>query len=421
MGAPQQLRQDAKRTNSGKRRVPALSPLLLLFLPSSQRVALALIACCCHSAVHAKGSWTAGVAYTGEVWSVVSGGLGDDMRSLANLDLTFEADLEDAIGWTGATVFAYGLYNNDSSISELAGDVQTVSNIETGVETFRLYEAWLEQRVGEKASIKIGLYDLNSEFDALETAGLFINSAHGIGSDIGLTGENGPSIFPVTSLGARLEYGFASDWAVRLAVLDGVPGDPDRPKRTAVRFGDGDGALIAAEVEAPMPHGRVLLGHWRYTSEFEQLDGEMDDGNLGVYLRAERRLWSEPGTGELNAGEPNAGKQGLAGFARAGWSKGDINPYNVFLGGGLVYTGVFDRRPDDRLGLAVAAAFSSRRFRSLAEVERAEVNVEVTYHLPLTDFFALQPNVQYIVNPSADPALKNALAVGLRAEIGLEF
>ncbi|MCG8505052.1 MAG: carbohydrate porin, partial [Sphingomonadales bacterium] len=215
MGAPQQLRQDAKRTNSGKRRVPALSPLLLLFLPSSQRVALALIACCCHSAVHAKGSWTAGVAYTGEVWSVVSGGLGDDMRSLANLDLTFEADLEDAIGWTGATVFAYGLYNNDSSISELAGDVQTVSNIETGVETFRLYEAWLEQRVGEKASIKIGLYDLNSEFDALETAGLFINSAHGIGSDIGLTGENGPSIFPVTSLGARLEYGFASDWAVR--------------------------------------------------------------------------------------------------------------------------------------------------------------------------------------------------------------
>ena len=400
-GARRQSRRDTRPVGNDRRAL---------------HIALTLVACCCHTTVHAGESWTAGIAYTGEVWSAVSGGLDDDARYLANLDLTIEADLEKLAGWTGATVFAYGLYNNDSSISDLVGDVQTVSNIETDVEAFRLYEAWLQQRLGEKASIKIGLYDLNSEFDALDTAGLFINSAHGIGSDIGLTGENGPSIFPVTSLGARLEYGFASDWAVRLAVLDGVPGDPDRPKRTAVQLGDGDGALIAAEVEAPMPHGRVLLGHWRYTGQFEQLDGEMDDGNLGVYLRAEHRLWPEPG-----AGEPNAGKQGLAGFARAGWSKGDINPYNVFLGGGLVYTGVFEGPPDDRLGLAVAAAFSSRRFRSLAEVERAEVNVEVTYHLPITDFFALQPNVQYIVNPSADPALKNARAVGLRAEIGLEF
>ena len=410
-GARRRSRGNKRRAGNGERRVHALSAFVPRILLRRRGIALALIACCGHGTVHAQDPWTAGIAYTGEVWSAVSGGLDDDARYLANLDLTIEADLEKLAGWTGATVFAYGLYNNDSSISDLVGDVQTVSNIETGVEAFRLYEAWLQQRLGERASIKIGLYDLNSEFDALDTAGLFINSAHGIGSDIGLTGENGPSIFPVTSLGARLEYGFASDWAVRLAVLDGVPGDPDRPKRTAVRLGDGDGALIAAEVEAPMPHGRVLLGHWRYTGEFQQLDGEMDDGNLGVYLRAERRLWPKPGAGE----------QGLAGFARAGWSKGDINPYNVFLGGGLVYTGVFESRPDDRLGLAVAAAFSSPRFRSLAVVERAEVNVEATYHLPITDFFALQPNIQYIVNPSADPALRNALAIGLRAQIGLEF
>lgn len=51
--------------------------------------------------------------------------------------------------------------------------------------------------------MRIGLYDLNSEFDALDDAGLFINSAFGVGTDIGLTGVNGPSIFPVTSLAVR--------------------------------------------------------------------------------------------------------------------------------------------------------------------------------------------------------------------------
>lgn len=74
-----------------------------------------------------------------------------------------------------------------------------ISNIETGVRATRLYEAWLETGLGERGSLRAGLYDLTSEFDVLETANLFIHSAHGIGSDIGLSGLNGPSIFPVTS------------------------------------------------------------------------------------------------------------------------------------------------------------------------------------------------------------------------------
>src|SRR3546814_12299182 len=75
-------------------------------------------------------------------------------------------------------------YNNGRSISDLAGDVQAVSNIETGVRALRLYEAWIDQKIGDAASIKLGLYDLNSEFDALDTAGFFVSSPNGIGTDI---------------------------------------------------------------------------------------------------------------------------------------------------------------------------------------------------------------------------------------------
>ncbi|MCG8506051.1 MAG: carbohydrate porin, partial [Sphingomonadales bacterium] len=113
------------------------------------------------------------------------------VRYLDNLDLTLEADLGRAVGLADTTLFLYGLYNNGTAFSDgLVGDAQVVSNIEAPVAAFRLYEAWLEHRLFEDAvSLRAGLYDVNAEFDALESAGLFLNSAHGIGTDIGQTGE----------------------------------------------------------------------------------------------------------------------------------------------------------------------------------------------------------------------------------------
>jgi len=177
------------------------------------------------------------LTYTGEVMGNVSGGVRRGTRYLDNLDFVFETDMEKLVGWTGAQVHVYGLYNNGKSISDLAGDTQAVSNIEAGTQAFRLYEAWIDQKIGDRLSVKAGLYDLNSEFDALDAAGLFVSSPHGIGTDFAQSGQNGPSIFPSTSLAARVQWAPAEGWVVRAAVLDGVPGDPDHPGRTAVKLG----------------------------------------------------------------------------------------------------------------------------------------------------------------------------------------
>src|SRR3546814_6306544 len=95
-----------------------------------------------------------------------AGGNRRGARHLDNLDLVYEADLDRLAGWTGAQLHVYGLYNNGRSISELAGDTQAVSNIEAGVRALRLSEAWIDQKIGDAASVRIGLSDLNSEFDA---------------------------------------------------------------------------------------------------------------------------------------------------------------------------------------------------------------------------------------------------------------
>ena len=107
------------------------------------------------------------IVYTFDIWHNQTGGIRRGTRYLDNFDLTARIDAERALGWRGATLFAYGLYNNGVGMSRsLVGNFQDSSNIETEVRAARLYEAWIEQKfAGGKGSLKLGLYDLNSEFD----------------------------------------------------------------------------------------------------------------------------------------------------------------------------------------------------------------------------------------------------------------
>lgn len=342
--------------------------------------------------------------YTGEVMSNASGGMRRGTRYLDNFDLVFEADMEALVGWNGAQVHVYGLYNNGHSISDLAGDTQAVSNIETGTSALRLYEAWIDQKVGEHVSVRAGLYDLNSEFDALDASGLFVSSPHGIGTDFAQSGQNGPSIFPSTSLAARLAVTPAEGWTVRVAVLDGVPGDPAHPGRTTVKLGNGDGALLVGEVEAPFGGGKLLLGHWRYTADFDRNDGSgAGGGNAGTYVRAEVPLVEQSGR-KVDA------------FVRLGTATGRYNMFDRFASGGLKFSGWVPGRAEDEFGIAVAAAFTSDSWRLAEGAAGSEVAVEASYRAQLAPWLAVQPNLHYIHRPSADHAIADALVIGLRAE-----
>lgn len=340
-------------------------------------------------------------AYTADVWHN-SGGIGSGWRYLDNLDVTAELDLDAAVGWKGARVFGYVLYNNGRSLSELTGDAQVVSNIETGVRALRLYEAWVEQDIAPGASVKVGLYDLNSEFDALETGALFIGSAHGIGTDISQSGESGPSIFPVTSLALRVQADVGEGLTVRFAALDGVPGDPDHPKRTAIELGHGDGALLIGEADWSKGPVRILAGAWGYTASFDTHDGSGTAKSRGAYLRGEMVL-SENADHKLSA------------FARGGVASGAVNPFGTFLSGGFT----LDLPGDWQLGAAIAHARTSADYRKAVVSGRAETALELTVAKALTPWLSIQPDLQYVIDPGAAPGVEDALAAGLRVTLSI--
>ncbi len=370
------------------------------------------------------------LVYTGDVAANISGGIDQGVRYVDNLDLILSVD-GDRFGWRGGGVMLYGIANQGGSISSLVGDAQGVNNIEAPT-NWRLHEAWIEQAIGTRVSVLAGVYDLNSEFDVNRTGALFINGSHGTGLDLSQSGLNGPSIFPVTGLGARVRFTPADGVEARAAILDGVPGDPDSPTGTHVLLRDEDGLLLAAELELfkrsdghrrRLRKGprrileeidtqvRLVLGAWAYSSDFDRIAAPTQTGrSRGGYLLGEWAAYRET--------DP---EQGIRTFVRYGIAEETVNRFATYLGTGLVYTGLLAGRDSDQAGLAVAVAVNgdpylqaNRPLLQPGQLARTETNVEVTYLAEMAPWLSVQADLQYVVHPDTREDVSNAVVPTLR-------
>jgi len=353
--------------------------------------------------------------YTGEVLSNFRGGIKRGEAYFGNLDMTLTLDTEKAGLWKGGTFFAYSLLNHDTDpfTEKFVGDLQTISNIDAPQE-FRLYELWYEQSwMDGDFSALVGLHDMNSEFLVTDTGGLFIGSSFGISPDVS---ANSPvSIFPVAGPAVRLYLKMNDSLDFRVAVYDGDPGDAEKNHNgLRLRLNSKEGALVIGEVglhrgqeegASALP-GYLKLGAWLHTADFDDTSGGSAHGeNYGIYLIADQMLYRENED------------QGLRAFVQIGGAPEDRNEVSFFLGAGVTYRGLFNGRDEDELGLAFGHARIGRSLRSADGRDSAETVIELTYKIQITPWFAIQPDLQYVINPGADPALKNAMVGLVRFEI----
>jgi porin len=76
----------------------------------------------------------------------------------------------------------------------------------------------------------------------------------------------------------------------------------------------------------------------------------------------------------------------------------------------------------DELGIAVASARNGSHYLEQqaqlgAPAQRSETAIELTYLVQVSKWVAVQPDLQYVVHPNTDPAIRNALAFLLRFEV----
>ena len=277
----------------------------------------------------------------------------------------------------------------------------------------------------------------------IESAGVFLHPTGGVPAEVSQAGVNGPSIFPTSSFGLRAKWRPTPKFYLQAALVDGVPGNPDNPRGTHIRFKRGDGTLVIAEIglrpaeadvishlqpERGVPQepavkahekseaiSKYAVGYWRYTPRFDdladtdRLGNPLRRVNHGAYLVAEQTVYRE-------TSDPS---QGLALFFRYGVASGDVNTLDYAYSLGLRYKGLLHGRDEDEFGIGLARGHAGVKFRQVAATALAanETALEITYRAKVTPWLAIQPTLQRIVNPGFDPALGDAWIAGVRFEI----
>lgn len=338
----------------------------------------------------------------------LSGGLsrGSGAPSALHLSATLDSRYWGASG--ADRLYLDLLGTGGTSISNRAGDLQGLDNVEA-TNTARVFAAWYEHSfAGSGTSVRLGVQDYNALFDTLDNAALFINSSPGLDPSIS---QIGISTFPEPALGAVAQWQGRKGLYALAGVYDGTPGLPGHPYGTHLEWRGGDGAFSA--LEGGVSGGgdnpyKLGMGLWHDSRHFTDPRGRTRDTNQGGYLIGERTI--PAGTDGL------PWKTGV--YFQLGLASPSRNVIDHYLGGGLTLTGILASRPDDQLGLALARAHTSTSYRNTtADASTAETVFELSYQAVLGTHFSLQPDLQYILDPGASNAVKNAWLLGARAEL----
>jgi porin len=427
------------------------------------------------------GMLTLEAFYTGEALANLEGGIarGTAWRGVADLILT--VDPASLWGGSGTRIGADLIAIHGDPPGELTGDWQGVSDI-AAPQALRLYELWLQQRLfQDRLSLLVGICDINTTFDVLEAAALFLNSSHGMGPDFAASGPNGAPTYPYPGLSLLVRGRLSEQLDISILLADGVPGDPGDPEGTSYRITSAGGALVGAELAwladreglaalppvvprwqarrrrsgafagrrvgisgregvggpgrqrgrqpllqtaptgssaaGPLRYSKVALGLWRYDSRFLL----PPYGAVDPLVR--HGSWGSYLLAERILALDRSDPQRTVGlFLRLGAADHRVEEIDRYAGCGFT---VARRLPGGRqahFGLALSAARLSRtwsdRLGAEEGAERWELAVEMTLRIQVNRWCALQPDFQYILHPGFISGRPAALAAGLRLELG---
>ena len=336
------------------------------------------------------------------------------MRYLDNLELSLDADLGKLANADGTTVHISVLSNFGARPNDGAGSLEGVDNIEVGYAAVRLFEAWAEKSFGP-ASLRVGLYDLNSEFYATESAGLLLAPPFGIGSELAASGPAGPSIFPSSALAARMRSDIGSGGGyAQVVVLNAQARSWGDPGGIDVSFDQG--VLVAGEIGTGK-RLRLSLGGWTYTRPRDALSALTPAGDLlrerpaGVYAMAEAKL-------------AEGGKRAVTAFVRGGVARGHTQPFVNSVQAGVQFTPAVLGRDDSALAIGLHHGTTSQDFRDAQTAGgdagwAREQALEITYSDKLLKWLTLQPDLQVIRQSGDGLAARTAVQAMLRLQIGI--
>lgn len=397
---------------------------------------------------------TFGLQEQSEVWGNMTGGLRQGVVYDGLTTASLKLDLEKLVGWTGATFFvdAFQIHGRGPS-GNLVGNLQIVSNIEATRDT-KLYQLYLEQSLlGGRLVVRLGQEGANDQMMITQYGALFLNSSFGFpglpAADLPSGGPNYPMATPFV----RAQFQATDQITLVGAVFNGDPappgtGDPQERDAGGTAFRLNDHVLAFSELylvnqgnDAKGLPGTYKLGAWYSSSHFPDQFYDTRDQSLASPTSTGVPLGHSTGyafygiVDQMVWQKPDAKGQGIGVFAQVQGAPAAFNMSNLFIEGGMNWIGPFPGRDNDTFGLGVSYLGISPQTRRLGNgviyytgagtpYATNETVVELTYVYQVAPWWALQPDLQIVVNPGANipsnlssKPLKNDVIAGLRATI----
>ncbi len=371
--------------------------------------------------------------WIGEVMGNPKGGAaqGIEENGVFNVALDFDLERMSDEAVSDLTIHANAYYIYGPGLSpKYVGDFSNTSNIQ-GYNTVRLQELWLQKWFWDKRlSLKVGNIAVDTEFFQSSSSALFINGTFGTPDLIANNIPNAP-VYPVASPGVRIQFLPTSKYYVMAGVygmdLNSTPATDNR-YGTHFAMNGSSGMLVMSEAGYLLnqsPNDRGLQGTYRLGSFVEtanwynwgsQAASALGTGSLqgagtnyGIYGVMDQQIFSKD-------------DQAISLFIRGGGAPSNVNFVSAYIDGGFNFTGFVPGRKDDIAGLAMAHAHVSENFSNSQVLQGSapyteESVLEATYKAQVTPWWTIQPDFQYVFNPSGVQGSKNAVVLGVRTSV----
>ena len=345
-------------------------------------------------------------SYTTDFAFNLSGGNQTGFAWLGCFQASLYADTETFKLWkNGKLKFSY-ISTHGSSFSDLTGDMQIASNIEAG-QMATTFELWYQHN-WNNVQATLGFIDLNAFFSFSDLALSLINSSFGIQPTI--SGNMPVPIYPITSLGAVIRFQGDQQTAIQLGVFDGTPSMyKDYQLIPDINWKTSQGIFAIAEFSHDyrlgMKPGVTKVGYWMHTQNIPSHHFGEYSTNHGFYVIAELELF------KLQNKHINI-------WGKFGGAPRDCNVIRFFNGGGISFLNYSGKNKNDVIAAGFGQAILCHEYKRTHASSRNETVVELTLRKEY-GIIALQPDLQYIIQPSGCDDKQNPLCFIFRVSATL--
>ena len=341
--------------------------------------------------------------------NVLNGGQVNGFTMLSLFDINATGDTEKLFGLKGGTIFVdFQTANQTRSPAALVPDYWGYDVINSFGSFTQLGQYWYQQEIlGDRLKVKFGKIDSNVDF-AVPCTGLnFVNSSAyypaGVVQDMPTYPRQAGGVEilakPLENFDAR--FGFFDGSSNFANPNTGFVGSDTGTHGLATFLWENPGSYFMIAELGPDwsigEHAGKFRAGWFEQLGYTDISGvngpAVANGPTGAYAYANQHFFDPDGDGGL---------LGLELFGQFSWSEPNRNPSQWGLMLGTQWQGVIDARPSDTVGVLWAYNQFTSNENLTTSPGSSEAILEAFYDFQVTPWFSIQPDMQYISQPSSD-------------------